>query len=57
MITLVVLRIRKLLMWPARALKQLQGLPGSAFDSLIQAMADVIDYPDDPLGTFPTLGM
>ena len=38
----------------ARALKQLQGLPGSAFDSLIQAMADVIVYPDDPLGTFPT---
>ena len=38
----------------ARALKQMQGLPGSAFDSLIQVMADVIDYPDDPLGTFPT---
>ena len=38
----------------ARALKQMQGLPGAAFDSLIQVMADVIDYPDDPLGTFPT---
>jgi hypothetical protein len=31
------------------------GLPGGAFDSLIEAMADVIDYPDDPLRTFPTI--
>lgn len=38
----------------ARALKQLHGLPGSAFDSLIQVMAEVIDYPDDPLRTFST---
>jgi hypothetical protein len=38
----------------ARALKQMHGLPGSAFDSLIQVMAEVIDYPDDPLRTFPT---
>jgi hypothetical protein len=30
------------------------GLPGPAFDSLIEAMAEVIDYPDDPLRTFPT---
>ena len=38
----------------ARALKQMHGLPGSAFDTLIQVMAEVIDYPDDPLRTFPT---
>jgi hypothetical protein len=37
-----------------RALKQMRGLPGPAFDSLIEAMAEVIDYPDDPLRTFPT---
>lgn len=37
-----------------RALKQVHGLPGSAFDSLIVAMAEVTDYPDDPLRTFPT---
>lgn len=37
-----------------RALKQLHGLPEQAFDSLIQVMADVIAYPDDPLRTFPT---
>jgi len=37
-----------------RALKQMHGLPGAAFDSLIEAMAEVIDYPDDPLRTFPT---
>lgn len=37
-----------------RALKQLHGLPAPAFDSLIQVMADVTDYPDDPLRTFPT---
>jgi hypothetical protein len=35
-----------------RALKQMHGLPGPAFDSLIEAMVDVIDYPDDPLRTF-----
>jgi len=38
----------------ARALKQMQGRPGSAFDSLVQVVAEVVDYPDDPLGTFPT---
>jgi hypothetical protein len=38
----------------ARALKQMHGLPDHAFDGLIQVMADVIDYPDDPLRTFPT---
>ena len=37
-----------------RALKQMHGLPGPAFDRLIEAMAEVIDYPDDPLRTFPT---
>jgi hypothetical protein len=35
-----------------RALKQMHGLPGPAFDSLIETMAKVIDYPDDPLRTF-----
>jgi hypothetical protein len=38
----------------ARALKQVHGLPGLAFDSLIQTMAEIVDYPDDPLRTFPT---
>ena len=37
-----------------RALKQMHGLPGPAFDSLIEAMADVIDYPDDPLRAWKT---
>jgi mRNA-degrading endonuclease RelE of RelBE toxin-antitoxin system len=37
-----------------RALKQMHSLPGSAFDSLIEAVAEVIDYPDDLLRTFPT---
>jgi hypothetical protein len=37
-----------------RALKQMHGLPGPAFDSLIETMAEVVDYPDDPLRTFPT---
>jgi hypothetical protein len=37
-----------------RALKQMHGLPGPAIDSLIEAMAEVIDYPDDPLRTSPT---
>jgi mRNA-degrading endonuclease RelE of RelBE toxin-antitoxin system len=37
-----------------RALKQMHGLPSPAFDSLVEAMADVIDCPDDPLRTFPT---
>jgi mRNA-degrading endonuclease RelE of RelBE toxin-antitoxin system len=38
----------------ARALKQVHGLPGPAFESLIEAMAEATDYPDDPLRTFPT---
>jgi mRNA-degrading endonuclease RelE of RelBE toxin-antitoxin system len=37
-----------------RALKQMHGLPGPAFDRLIQVMAELVDYPDDPLRTFPT---
>jgi hypothetical protein len=37
-----------------RALSQIQGLPGPAFDSLIQATVEVVDYPDDRLRTFPT---
>jgi hypothetical protein len=37
-----------------RALKQMHGLPSSAFDRLIETMAEVIDYPADPLRTFPT---
>jgi hypothetical protein len=37
-----------------RALGQIQGLPVPAFDSLIQATVEVVDYPDDPLRTFPT---
>jgi hypothetical protein len=37
-----------------RALKQMHGLPSEAFDSLIEAMAEVVTYPDDPLRTFPT---
>lgn len=35
------------------ALKQVHGLPGLAFDSLIEAMVEVTDYPDGPLRTFP----
>lgn len=38
----------------SRALKQMHGLSSPAFDSIIEAMAEVIDYPDDPLRTFPT---
>jgi hypothetical protein len=32
----------------------MHGLPSPAFDSIIKVMAEVIDYPDDPLRTFPT---
>jgi hypothetical protein len=32
----------------------MRGLPTPAFDRLIETMADVIDYPDDPLRTFST---
>lgn len=37
-----------------RALKQMRGLASPTFDRLIEAMAEVIDHPDDPLRTFPT---
>jgi hypothetical protein len=37
-----------------RAIKQLHGLPEVAFDALIQVLADVTDYPGEPLRTFPT---
>jgi hypothetical protein len=32
----------------------MHGLPSTAFDSLIEAMVEVINYPDDPLRTLPT---
>jgi hypothetical protein len=38
----------------SRTLKQMHGLPSPAFDSIIDVMAEVVDYPDDPLRTFPT---
>jgi hypothetical protein len=37
-----------------RALKQMRGLTNPTFDRLVEAMAEVIDHPDDPLRTFPT---
>ena len=37
-----------------RVLGQLGGFPPKAFDALITAMSAVIEYPDDPLRTFPT---
>lgn len=37
-----------------RVLGQLGGLPEKAFDALIVTMAAVVEYPDDPLRTFPT---
>jgi hypothetical protein len=37
-----------------RVLRQLGGFPASAFDALIAAMSQVVEYPDDPLRTFPT---
>jgi hypothetical protein len=33
------------------ALRQLNGFPGVALDALVSAMADVTQYPDDPLRT------
>ena len=32
----------------------MHGLTSPAFDRPIEAMAEVIDHPDDPLRTFPT---
>lgn len=37
-----------------RVLMQLRDFPPKALDALITAMAVVVDYPDDPLRTFPT---
>ena len=33
---------------------QLGDFPAKAFDALIATMSAVVDYPDDPLRTFPT---
>jgi hypothetical protein len=32
----------------------MHGLPGPAFDRLIEVMAEVVGYPDEPLRTFST---
>jgi hypothetical protein len=37
-----------------RVLGQLGDFPAKAFDALITVMAAVIEYPDDPMRTFPT---
>ncbi|HEV2371640.1 MAG TPA: hypothetical protein VGS19_05660 [Streptosporangiaceae bacterium] len=37
-----------------RVLGQLGDFPAHALDALITAMAAVVEYPDDPLRTFPT---
>jgi hypothetical protein len=37
----------------SRALGQLSGLPEAALDALVATMSGVIEYPDDPLRTFP----
>lgn len=37
-----------------RVLGQLGGFPAKALDALISTMAEVVDYPDDPMRTFPT---
>jgi hypothetical protein len=37
-----------------RVLGQLGDFPAKAFDALITTMAAVVEYPDDPLRTFPT---
>jgi hypothetical protein len=37
-----------------RALRQLGDFPAKAFDALIEAMARVVEYPDNPMGSFPT---
>jgi hypothetical protein len=36
-----------------QVLRQLGGLPVIAFDALVEAMAVVVEYPDDPIRTFP----
>ena len=37
-----------------RALGQLGGFPAEALDALIATMSEVVEYPDDPIRTFPT---
>ena len=37
-----------------RAIGQLGGFPAAALDVLVATMAEVTEYPDDPLRTFPT---
>jgi hypothetical protein len=37
-----------------RVLGQLGDFPAKAFDALIATMATVVEYPDDPMRTFPT---
>ncbi len=37
-----------------RVLGQLGGLPVKAFEALIVTMSSVVEYPDDPMRTFPT---
>jgi hypothetical protein len=37
-----------------RVLGQLSGFPAKAFGALVIAMSTVVEYPDDPLRTFPT---
>ena len=38
-----------------RVLGQLGDFPPKAFDALIATMAAVVEYPDDPVRTFPTI--
>ena len=37
-----------------RVLSQLGDFPAKALDALIATMSMVVEYPDDPLRTFPT---
>jgi hypothetical protein len=37
-----------------QVLRQLGGFPAKAFDALIAVMAMVVEYPEDPIRTFPT---
>ena len=37
-----------------RVLGQLGNFPAKAFDALIAVMAEVVEYPDDPMRTLPT---
>ena len=37
-----------------RVLAQLDHFPAEASDALIAAMSSVVEYPDDPMRTFPT---